>query len=50
MSSVTTLDGAVGHTPLIELRHVAKGLPARILVKLEYLNPWGSLKDRIAVG
>lgn len=40
----------VGHTPLLELTHIEKeqGLEAKILVKLEYLNPAGSVKDRIA--
>lgn len=40
----------VGHTPLIELSHIEKedGLSATILAKLEYLNPGGSVKDRIA--
>ena len=40
----------VGHTPLMELTHIEKeyNLAAKILVKLEYLNPAGSVKDRIA--
>ena len=40
----------IGHTPLLELTHLEKkyGLKARILAKLEYLNPAGSVKDRIA--
>lgn len=40
----------VGKTPLLELTHIEKtlGLKARILAKLEYLNPAGSVKDRIA--
>lgn len=37
----------IGHTPLIPLNRVAKGYPYRILAKLEYLNPGGSVKDRI---
>ncbi len=37
----------VGNTPLVPLRHVAQGLPYRVLAKLEYLNPGGSVKDRI---
>jgi cysteine synthase A len=39
----------IGHTPLIGLNRVAGGLPVEIAVKLEYLNPSGSIKDRIAV-
>jgi cystathionine beta-synthase len=42
----TVLD-LVGNTPLIPLNRVAKGSPYRILVKLEFLNPGGSVKDRI---
>ncbi len=37
----------VGNTPLLPLRRVGKGLPYRLLVKLEFLNPGGSVKDRI---
>jgi len=37
----------VGSTPLIPLRRVTHGVPYRILAKLEYLNPGGSVKDRI---
>ena len=40
----------IGHTPLLELTHIEKahGLKAKILAKLEYFNPAGSVKDRIA--
>ncbi|HKS59514.1 MAG TPA: pyridoxal-phosphate dependent enzyme, partial [Thermoplasmata archaeon] len=38
----------IGHTPLLPLRKVAPGLPYRLLAKLEFLNPGGSVKDRIA--
>lgn len=43
-------DQLIGHTPLLELTHLEKkyGLKARLLGKLEYLNPAGSVKDRIA--
>ena len=46
----TSVDQLIGHTPLLELRNLEKkyGLEARLLVKLEYLNPAGSVKDRIA--
>jgi len=39
---------AIGHTPLVELSRLTRGLGGRILVKLEYLNPGYSKKDRIA--
>ncbi len=41
----------IGHTPLLELTHLEKkyGLKARILAKLEYFNPAGSVKDRVAL-
>ena len=44
--------GLVGNTPLVEVVNVEKalGLEATVLVKLEYLNPAGSVKDRIAKG
>ena len=38
----------IGHTPLVKLNHVTAGVAATVLVKLEYLNPGGSIKDRIA--
>jgi cysteine synthase A len=45
----TSVDQLIGHTPLLELTHLEKefGLQARVLAKLEYLNPAGSVKDRI---
>ena len=44
-----TLD-LIGNTPLVEVKNIEQkyGLKARVLVKLEYLNPAGSVKDRIA--
>ena len=47
----TSADQLIGHTPLLELTHIEKkeGLNARILAKLEYFNPAGSVKDRIAL-
>ena len=41
----------IGHTPLLELTHLEKeyGLKARLLAKLEYFNPAGSVKDRVAL-
>ena len=41
--------GAIGHTPLVELSRLTRGVPGRILAKLEYLNPGFSKKDRIAL-
>src|SRR3954467_2622732 len=38
----------IGNTPLVRLGSVAEGLPAQVLAKVEYLNPGGSVKDRIA--
>ncbi len=45
-----TADQLIGKTPLLELTHIEKelGLEARIVAKLEYFNPAGSVKDRIA--
>ena len=42
----------IGNTPLVEVKNIEKelGLKARVLVKLEYFNPTGSVKDRIAKG
>lgn len=51
MSKVyTSADQLIGKTPLLELTHMEKadGLEAKVLAKLEYLNPAGSVKDRIA--
>jgi cystathionine beta-synthase len=39
----------IGNTPLVRLNKIGAGLPAEIIVKVEYLNPGGSVKDRIAV-
>ena len=46
----TSADQFIGRTPLLELTHIEKelGLKAKILAKLEYFNPAGSVKDRIA--
>ncbi len=47
----TSADQLIGHTPLLELTNIEKefGLEAKILAKLEYLNPAGSVKDRVAL-
>jgi cysteine synthase len=39
----------IGRTPLVELSRLARGLPGHMLAKLEYRNPGGSIKDRLAV-
>ena len=39
----------IGNTPLLELNAMAKNAPARVLAKLEYMNPAGSAKDRVAL-
>ena len=46
----TSADQLIGRTPLLELTHIEKkfGLNARVLAKLEYFNPGGSVKDRVA--
>ena len=46
----TSADQLIGKTPLLELTHIEKalGLKAKVLAKLEYLNPAGSVKDRVA--
>ena len=46
----TSADQLIGKTPLLELTHIEKkyGLKAKVLAKLEYFNPAGSVKDRIA--
>ena len=51
MSKVyTSADQLIGKTPLLELTHLEKslGLEAKLVAKLEYFNPAGSVKDRIA--
>ncbi len=46
----TSIDQLIGRTPLLELSNIEKeeGLEARVLAKLEYFNPGGSVKDRVA--
>src|SRR5438067_12835651 len=45
-----SLSGLVGNTPLVRLRSVTRGIPgATVLAKIEYFNPGGSVKDRIAL-
>ena len=50
MKIYKTVDELVGKTPLLELSHIEeyKNLEAKIYAKMEYFNPAGSVKDRIA--
>lgn len=50
MKIYTSLDSLIGHTPLLELKNIEKeyDLKAKLVAKLEYLNPAGSVKDRAA--
>jgi cysteine synthase A len=45
----TSVLGAIGNTPLVQLRSVVPGGAARVFIKLEYYNPTGSYKDRMAL-
>ena len=50
MQVYDSLSGLVGNTPLVRLRSVTRGIPgATVLAKVEYFNPGGSVKDRIAL-
>ncbi len=49
MRAVDNVLELIGNTPIIELSKITKGLDSRVLVKLEYLNPSGSIKDRVAL-
>lgn len=49
MKYASTVLDLIGNTPLVKLNHVSSDIEATILVKLEYLNPGGSIKDRIAL-
>ena len=44
----TVLD-LVGHTPIVRLDRLSRDIPGQLLAKLEYLNPGGSVKDRIGL-
>jgi cysteine synthase len=48
-NTLSSVLGAIGNTPLVELSRITRGLEGRILAKLEYLNPGFSKKDRIAL-
>ena len=49
MKYANTILDLVGNTPLVKLNHVTDGIAATVLAKVEYLNPGGSSKDRIAM-
>lgn len=49
MKYVKNITESVGNTPLIQLQRLAKGIKAKVLIKLEYMNPGGSIKDRMAL-
>ena len=44
-----TIEDAIGRTPLVRLRKLAEGIPARVYVKVEAINPGGSIKDRVGL-
>ncbi len=46
---LNTILDAVGHTPIVRLHHVGNDLPCELYGKCEFLNPGGSVKDRIAI-
>ena len=48
MKYYASIGSTIGSTPLVKLNRIAAGLPAQIFAKLEFFNPLGSVKDRIA--
>ncbi|MGB5423611.1 MAG: pyridoxal-phosphate dependent enzyme, partial [Desulfobacterales bacterium] len=49
MHYFSNIASTIGSTPLVRLNRMAEGLEAKIFAKLEYFNPLGTVKDRIAV-
>ncbi|WP_375406953.1 cystathionine beta-synthase [uncultured Amnibacterium sp.] len=49
MRIASTVLDLIGDTPLVRLNHVTEGLTAQVVAKVEYVNPGGSVKDRIAI-
>lgn len=49
MSTVNSILDLIGNTPLVRLNRVTEGLDAEVWAKLEYMNPTGSIKDRVAL-
>ena len=47
-SVATSVLGGIGNTPLVQLRHIVPRGAARVVAKLEWANPTGSMKDRMA--
>jgi cystathionine beta-synthase len=47
--AVADVVSAIGHTPIVRLNHVTEGLESEIYVKVEYMNPAGSMKDRVGL-
>ena len=45
----STILSTIGATPLVRLNRLTRGLPATVLAKVEFFNPGGSVKDRIAL-
>src|SRR5262245_3346880 len=48
MNTAPSILDQIGNTPMVRLNRIAVGLPVPVLVKCEFLNPGGSVKDRIA--
>jgi cysteine synthase len=49
MNIFSDITKTIGRTPLVEMQRIGKGLPAKIVLKLEFFNPLGSVKDRIGL-
>lgn len=49
MKIYSDITKTIGHTPLVKLQRIGHGLPAEIILKLEFFNPLGSVKDRIGL-
>lgn len=49
MRTAENITALIGNTPLVKLNNVTNGLPAKVVAKLEFYNPAGSVKDRISV-
>ena len=49
MAIAPSINALIGNTPLVQLNQLTQGLPARVAVKLEFFNPAGSVKDRLAI-
>ena len=49
MNIFSDITKTIGNTPLVEMQRIGKNLPGKILLKLEFFNPLGSVKDRIGL-